>query len=222
MKYILGLAVLMLSLIGGTGSAFAIFAVPTATPVAGAGAVDLTEQGTYQSTTPGTPFAGSNFVIDMTLPAEVSVIPDPFGGFIIDATGAYTDNGVTTPFTDQMELVSVSSDYVEFNATNFLTSGDFFSSLMYLTSPVLSIDSTAADGTDLISFLPGSYIESTLPSDLSAASYSSGDPPITGGGVTITPAAVPEPSSLALLGSALLGFGAIRARRGRRVEMRQC
>ena len=212
MRVLLGAVALILALVCRAGPAAAVIAIPTATPVAGAGSVDLVEQGTYAGTAPDTPYAGADFTLDLILPSEVAVTPDPAGAFIIDASGSYTDDGVTTTFSDQMELVSINSDYVEFDAENFLIAGDFFSSLMYLTSSIL--EQPEGDDTDIISIVPGTYSESTNPEDLSSASYNpTGDPPIIDGGVTITPAAVPEPSSLVLFAAALAGLAAIGRRR---------
>jgi hypothetical protein len=196
-------------------SAHAIFAIPEATPVAGAGMDTVTLDGTYDSVpSPAMqPFAALPFTLTMTLPSEV-YLNQPSLEFTVNARGSYTNAGQTETFSGQPAFFGSISGAFSLNVSGLISPGDFFSldvtNLQSLYQPVI-LASTVAPSQPFYMLTLG-----TLTGASGSADYVPAGDPNFGGTITVT-SAVPEPASWALMSVGIIALGATRlVRRARR------
>ncbi|MGC8470177.1 MAG: PEP-CTERM sorting domain-containing protein [Acetobacteraceae bacterium] len=205
-----------------------IISYPAATPASAATDV-LSVNGSYTTPLPAPlapPFAASAFGLTLDLPAQASYSPSGsflIGGFsLFGLSGSYTDGGQTETFTDATAQFGNGSFGSGFYLTvaNLLQSGDLFTMQVNTSDPLFT-------QTANFEVFPTTYL----------ASFTTGPFTVTGGSADYTPQLaldpsgtintggsgqinangqpVPEPGSLALLFTGLIGFAAVGSLRRR-------
>lgn len=225
-----GVVALGLTCATPTAKAGFILSFPAATPVSSATDV-LSVNGSYTTPLPSPlaqPFATSAFGLTLDLPAQASYSPSgPFaiGGFSLSRlSGAYTDAGQTETFTDAIAQFDNGSFGSGFYLTlaNLLQSGDLFTMQVNTADPLFTQTTNfgVSPTTYLTTFTTGPFTVTGGIADytpyldfaLDPLSTINADP---SGQITANEQPVPEPGSLALLFTGLIGFAAVKSLRRR-------